>query len=107
MLDVSLLFGTGWPGVAFMLVALFLARPLALVFALSGSGLDRREWVAAAWFGPKGFASLLYALLMLHAGIARAHWLLQAPALVIAASVVAHSSTDVLVARVFASSADR
>jgi NhaP-type Na+/H+ or K+/H+ antiporter len=91
----------GWLGIAFAMAALLAARPLSLVLALLRSELSRREWLAAAWFGPKGFASLLYALLLLHAGLPRGDWLFDSMAVVIALSIVAHSSTDVAVARVF------
>ena len=57
-------------GYAFAVVTLFLARPIALAFSLLGSGLGLREWTAAAWFGPKGFASIVYGLLVLDAGVA-------------------------------------
>jgi sodium/hydrogen antiporter len=101
VLTAHFLFATGWAGILFAVTALLAARPLALVLALLGGGLSCREWLAAAWFGPKGFASLLYALLLLGAGLPRATWLFQAAALVIVASIVAHSSTDVAVARTF------
>lgn len=57
--------------------------------------------LAAAWFGPKSFASLLYALMLLHAGLGRGEWLFNVAALVIVLSIVAHSSTDIVVARAF------
>jgi NhaP-type Na+/H+ or K+/H+ antiporter len=88
-------------GYLFAALVLFVARPLALALALFGSRLDRREWVAAAWFGPKGFASVVYALLILNAGVTGADHMFHLVALVIAASIVAHSSTDVIVARWF------
>jgi len=88
-------------GYAFAFLALFAARPIALGIALLGSRLDRKERLAAAWFGPKGFASVVYALLILEAGIALSDELFHLAALVIVASILAHSSTDVLVARWF------
>ena len=88
-------------GYVFAALALFAARPLALAVALFGSRLDWREWMAAAWFGPKGFASVVYALLIINAGVAGADRMFHLIALVVAASIVAHSSTDVLVARWF------
>ena len=44
-------------GYLFAALALLAARPAALAIALAGGGLSWREWVAAAWFGPKGFSS--------------------------------------------------
>ncbi|HVZ32877.1 MAG TPA: cation:proton antiporter, partial [Polyangiaceae bacterium] len=101
VLSLPSLFVAGMPSLVFALVALLAARPIALVFALLGGGLTRKEWCAAAWFGPKGFASLLYALLLRRAGLDRGEWLFQTTALVIVLSIVAHSSSDVAVARVF------
>jgi NhaP-type Na+/H+ or K+/H+ antiporter len=69
--------------------------------ALVGSELARMERLAAAWFGPKGFASVVYALLILHAGTPHAAEIYHVSAMVIAASIVAHSSTDVVIARRF------
>ena len=88
-------------GYLFALLALFLARPMALGVALINSELDWRERLVAAWFGPKGFASVLLGLLVLQAGLGRSNQLFHLIALVIAGSILAHSSTDVLVARWF------
>src|SRR4051794_5306489 len=55
----------------FAALALLLARPLALGVALINSELDWRERLVAAWFGPKGFASVLLGLLVLQAGLGR------------------------------------
>ena len=60
-----------------------------------------REQAAAMWFGPKGFASVVYGLLVLGSGIADANVLFHLIALTIAVSIIAHSSTDVVVARQF------
>jgi NhaP-type Na+/H+ or K+/H+ antiporter len=95
------------PGYVFAVLVLFLARPLALAIALLGSRLDWREWVAAAWFGPKGFASVVYGLLILRGGVPDGDLMFHLIALVTAMSIVAHSSTDVLVARWFRQAAGR
>jgi sodium/hydrogen antiporter len=88
-------------GYVFALLALLVVRPIALGIALFGSGLDWREQVAAAWFGPKGFASVVYGILILKADIAQGDELFHLLAIVIAGSIIAHSSTDVMVARWF------
>ncbi|WP_239489782.1 sodium:proton antiporter [Luteitalea sp. TBR-22] len=82
-------------------LVLVVARPAAMVVSLLGSRLERREIVAVAWFGPKGFASVFFGFLILEAGVPQAAQVFQLLALVIALSIVAHSSTDVLVARGF------
>lgn len=90
-----------WNGYLFAVLVLILVRPAALALALWGGGLKWREWFVAAWFGPKGFASVVFGLLVLKSGLARANELFHLAAVVIIASIVAHSSTDVLLARWF------
>ena len=88
----------GW---AFAVLALVLARPVALLVAFARSGLGMREQAAAMWFGPKGFASVVYGLIVLESGIALADQIYHLAALAITLSILAHSSTDVVVARQF------
>ncbi len=88
-------------GYIFAVLALVVARPVALAVSFVGSGLSGREQAAAMWFGPKGFASVVYGLLVLQSGIASADELFHLVALTITLSIIAHSSTDVVVARQF------
>jgi NhaP-type Na+/H+ or K+/H+ antiporter len=92
---------TGPGGYAFALVALLLIRPVALGLSLLGTRMPVREWVSAVWFGPKGFASVVYALLLFQRGIPGAADLFALATIVVTASIVVHSSTDVIVARWF------
>lgn len=101
LISPSFLGEIGVRGYVFAALALFAARPVALGIALLRSKLNRRERLAAAWFGPKGFASVVYGLLILEAGLARSDELFHLVALVVAASILAHSSTDVVIARWF------
>ncbi|MEJ5868785.1 cation:proton antiporter [Pseudokineococcus sp. 5B2Z-1] len=88
----------GW---VLAVAVIVVARPVALFPSFLGTGLPVREQVAAAWFGPKGFASVVYGLLVLGSGIPASQELFHLVALTIVLSVLAHSSTDVLVARWF------
>jgi len=99
LLSPSMLASFGPGDWGFAAVALLVARPLGLLAALLRSGLPWRLRLAAAWFGPKGFASLIYALMVLDAGVPQAPRLFRIAALVIAVSIVAHSSSDVPLAR--------
>ncbi len=90
-----------WGGWVFAVLALFLARPLALAVAFLGSRLGAREQAAAMWFGPKGFASVVYGLLVLDAGIESGDDVFHLVAITIVLSILLHSSTDILVARWF------
>lgn len=88
----------GW---VIALLSLVLIRPASLALSLLRSGLPRRELLAAAWFGPKGFASVVYGLLVVQSGIAEASQIFAIVAVTIAVSIAAHSTTDVPVARLF------
>jgi NhaP-type Na+/H+ or K+/H+ antiporter len=89
------------PAYLFTLLMLVVVRPLAFGLALLGSQLPWREQVAIAWFGPKGFASVVLGLMIWKSGLPQAHYLFHLVALVIAVSIIVHSSTDVVVARWF------
>ncbi|MFC0626261.1 cation:proton antiporter [Kribbella deserti] len=101
LISVEFLGEISWQGWLFAVFALVLARPTALALSFIGSGLGRREQFAAMWFGPKGFASVVYGLLVLEAGIPGADEVFHLVALTIVLSIVAHSSTDIVVARSF------
>lgn len=102
LLTPALFASIGVGGWIVAVLALVLVRPLSLILSLTGSsGLERKELYAAAWFGPKGFASVVYGLLVLHSGVPQALEVYQLVAVCIGLSIVAHSSTDVPIARLF------
>lgn len=88
-------------GYVAVVLAIVLIRPASLLLSLIGSRIERREALVAAWFGPKGFASVVYGLLVLQAGIPHGEEAYTLIAVCIAFSIVAHSSTDVPIARLF------
>ncbi|MEU3745645.1 MULTISPECIES: cation:proton antiporter [Streptomyces] len=88
-------------GYVAVVLAIVLIRPASLLLSLWGTRIDRREKLVAAWFGPKGFASVVYGLLVLQAGIPQGQEAYTLIAVCIAFSIVAHSSTDVPIARLF------
>ncbi|MEJ8658791.1 cation:proton antiporter [Streptomyces sp. MS1.AVA.4] len=97
-----LLFGDlSFGGYVAVVLAIVLVRPGSLLLSLWGTRIDRREKLVAAWFGPKGFASVVYGLLVLQAGIPQGQEAYTLIAVCIAFSIIAHSSTDVPIARLF------
>ncbi|WP_149184571.1 sodium:proton antiporter [Streptomyces sp. TRM49041] len=88
-------------GYVTVVLAIVLIRPASMLLSLAGTRFDRRERLVAAWFGPKGFASVVYGLLVLHAGIPQGQEAYTLIAVCIAFSIIAHSSTDVPIARAF------
>ncbi|WP_037560201.1 cation:proton antiporter [Spirillospora albida] len=101
LISPAFLGDVGWRGWVFAVLALVLARPLAIWVSFLRSGLSPREQGAVMWFGPKGFASVVYGLLVLESGIPDAEKIFHLVAVTIVLSILAHSSTDVVVARGF------
>ena len=102
LVSPQLLAGLPLGGYLFAVLSLVIARPVAVIAALTRSRMPWNEKLTAAWFGPKGFASVLYALLVLNSGIENAELLFHIIVASIVVSIVAHSSTDVPIAAYFA-----
>lgn len=102
LISPELLGSVPWTAYLFGVLLMVLARPAAVELSLIGSGLPWEERATAAWFGPKGFASVLYGLLVLQSGAPNADFMFHVVVVAIVLSVVAHSSTDVPIAGWFA-----
>jgi NhaP-type Na+/H+ or K+/H+ antiporter len=99
-LIVSVGWGHGIPVlIAFIVFALVVARPLAVIAALAGTRLSTPVKVFIAWFGPKGVASMLFALLVLRSTATHAEFVFEIASFAIIASIVAHGLTDTVGAR--------
>ena len=79
---------------AFVVFALVVARPVALLLSFLGTGISRAEQFFMAWFGPKGVASMLFALLVLKSTVPHRTLIFDVASIVIVASIVAHGLTD-------------
>lgn len=99
LISVEFLRDISLEGYVFAGLTLVLVRPVALGLSLLGTRLNFREWAAAAWFGPKGFASVVFALLVVVENTPDASRLFHLAALVVALSILVHSTTDILIAR--------
>lgn len=73
---------------------LFVARPVAIMGALAGSDLEPLQRRFLAWFGPKGVASMLFALLILNSTAPDRTLVFDIAAYTILASIIAHGLTD-------------
>jgi NhaP-type Na+/H+ or K+/H+ antiporter len=91
--------GPIWALVLFIPFALLVARPVAVMGALIGTELPRVQKLFIAWFGPKGVASMLFALIVLDQGVANGSLVFDVVAFVILASITAHGLTDTVGAR--------
>ena len=94
----ALLGAVGVAGWVFAALTLLIGRPVPVLVSLLGSGLDRPQRRAAAWFGPKGFASVVYGLIVLESGIADAETIFGLIVATVTVSIALHSASDVPVA---------
>ena len=76
-----------------------IARPAAVMLSLAGTRLPGPQKAFIAWFGPKGVASMLFALLVLDRAVAHGSLVFDVAAFAILASILAHGLTDTVGAR--------
>ncbi len=95
----AIIVATGYDGstlalLAFIPFALLVARPVAVLLSLAGTRLPQPEKAFIAWFGPKGVASMLFALLVLDEAVTNGSLVFDVAAFAILASILAHGLTD-------------
>jgi NhaP-type Na+/H+ or K+/H+ antiporter len=102
------LFGDGLGAVILVAFLLLVARPVAVFLALAGTRIDVAARGFMAWFGPKGVATMTFALLVLATpGIAERERIFNIAALAVLVSIILHGVTDVAGADWIASRAER
>jgi NhaP-type Na+/H+ or K+/H+ antiporter len=87
------------PLVIFVVFALLVARPVAVMLSFVRTGIPRPQKLFMAWFGPKGVASMLFALFVLKSQVGDAGLIFDVAAIAIIASIVSHGLTDTVGAR--------
>ncbi|MDQ3992219.1 MAG: sodium:proton antiporter [Actinomycetota bacterium] len=95
----ALIVATGWEGdtlalVAFIVFALVVARPAAVLLSFIGVPLPRAHKLFIAWFGPKGVATMLFALFVLNSTAPDRTLVFDIASFVVLASIMAHGLTD-------------
>jgi sodium/hydrogen antiporter len=97
----ALIVATGWDGstprlVAFIACVLLVARPVAVMLAFLPIRVPMPNKLFIAWFGPKGVASMLFALLVLSSTDTNRSLVFDVASFTIIASIVVHGLTDTL-----------
>jgi sodium/hydrogen antiporter len=87
------------PLVVFVVFVLIVARPLAVMVSFVKTGIPRPQKLFMAWFGPKGVASMLFALFVLKSDVADGNLIFDIAAITIICSIVAHGLTDTVGAK--------
>jgi NhaP-type Na+/H+ or K+/H+ antiporter len=102
------LFEDGLAAVVLVAFLLLVARPVAVFAALIGTRTDIATRGFMSWFGPKGVATMTFALLVLaEPGIAERERIFNIAALAVLVSIVVHGVTDVAGANWIAARAER
>jgi sodium/hydrogen antiporter len=94
LLTVNALTRDGWAAVALVAVTFLVARPLAVWLALLGTRTDKATRLFMGWFGPKGVASMTFALIVLDRHVTAGVRIFDLTALVVFCSIVLHGLTD-------------
>src|SRR3954447_18206200 len=85
--------------IAFIAFALLIARPVAIFLSFIRVDLPQPHRAFIAWFGPKGVAGMLFAVLVLNSDVEKGNAIFEAAAFVILASILIHGATDTLGAK--------
>jgi NhaP-type Na+/H+ or K+/H+ antiporter len=103
-LGIFLVFGTlltfhalareGWVALALVAFVFLIARPLAVWIALTGTDTDGPTRLFMGWFGPKGVATITFALLVIDRGVAGGGRIFDLAALTVLCSIVVHGLSD-------------
>ena len=77
--------------IAYAILSLTLVRMVPVAVSLAGSGFGRATMLFTGWFGPRGIASLIFALVVVEqADLPNTPLILQTVAVTVAISIVAH-----------------
>lgn len=85
--------------VVFVAFALLVARPAAVMLSFLRTGIPQSEKLFMAWFGPKGVASMLFALFVLKSQVGDGGLIFDVASIAIIASIAAHGLTDTVGAK--------
>ncbi|MEA2332425.1 MAG: sodium/hydrogen antiporter [Thermoleophilaceae bacterium] len=95
LFTLDTLFADGWAAVAVAAFTLLVARPVAVFAALAGtSQVDAAGKAFMAWFGPRGVATMTFALFVLGSAAPEAQRMVGIAALTVFISVIVHGLTD-------------
>jgi sodium/hydrogen antiporter len=87
------------PLVVFIAFVLLVARPAAVLISFVRTRLPRPQRLFIAWFGPKGVASMLFALFVLKSDVGNGELIFDIAAITVISSILIHGLTDTVGAR--------
>ncbi|MGI8633257.1 MAG: cation:proton antiporter [Solirubrobacterales bacterium] len=84
----------GLAGLVVAAVTFFVARPIGVMLGTIGSRQNMATRLFLSWFGPKGVATMSFALLVLASGVQNSEKIFHIAALAVFASILLHGLTD-------------
>jgi NhaP-type Na+/H+ or K+/H+ antiporter len=84
-----------WQVLLYAALSLTLVRMVPVALALLGKGARRPTMAFIGWFGPRGLASVVFALLVIERGVPEGETLLATVVVTVALSVLLHGLTSV------------
>ncbi len=95
IITIDGLSGNGWAALGVVVFTLLVARPVAVFASLAGTRqVDTAEKAFMSWFGPKGVATMAFALFVLGSAAPEAERVFNIAALAVLVSIIAHGLTD-------------
>ena len=82
-----------WQVVLYAVLSLTVVRMLPIYFSLAGSGEPSASRLFLGWFGPRGMASIVFAVIVLDEGLPHAHFIALVVAFTVFLSLVLHGLT--------------
>ena len=96
-----------WPVLAYAVLSLTMVRLLPVLLSLSGSGISFEGKLFIAWFGPRGLASIVFAIIAVDRHVFAAETLSAVVACTVLLSIVAHGVSATPMAGWLASKTER
>lgn len=82
--------GFTWQALAYAVLSLTLVRMLPVWLCLRGTGTPLHEALFIGWFGPRGLASVVFAIMVVESGVPGADVVATVVALTVTLSIIAH-----------------
>jgi sodium/hydrogen antiporter len=79
-----------WPALLYAVLSLTVARMLPVYLCLIGTRLNRADKLSIGWFGPRGLATIVFAILVLDAKLPGNDTIILAAGWTVLLSVIAH-----------------
>jgi NhaP-type Na+/H+ or K+/H+ antiporter len=79
-----------WEMLVYAFLSLTVIRMLPIFLSLSGTGEKTASKLFLGWFGPRGLASIVFAIIVLNKGVPNAKFMAMVVVLTVFSSLVAH-----------------